>query len=282
MRYRPLPIPPPVSLSTRASGFLRLPTLFRVAANAGIDAIDLDLSGRLGRPAADQIARLVDDAGVHVNAVWVPQVGAGPWINRRREAATRGAVLLARATLASTLVVEAPPGGGLCSRSAVGYLGGAVRDEIGEDIRVAIAVRAHQLEGGRGHLAQLGTLRRLVEEWELDLALDLLGPIDPRWEVEAALSRLAPRLAVIRVGSFARQAAVRGRARMMARVLAASLDAGFGGSLAVAPPVPVWQTGWAPALVRAAAETDELVRTRYAAIYEHPAYDSSPDQRLRS
>jgi len=282
MRYPPLPIPPPVSFSTRASGVLRLPTLFRIAAEAGVDAIDLDLSGRPGHPEPTFVARLAEESGIPVNAVWVPRVAAGPWDRSRRESATRFAAELAEATFASTLVIDVrSTAAGWFSRSTLATVADALRERFGDDVRVAVALRAHQLEGGRGHLAQLGIFQRFVEEWDLDVALDLLGSIDPRWEVEAVINRLLPRLAVIRLGSFASRLPARGRARMTARVLAAALDAGFGGILALAPSLPVWQTGWAPALARAAAAAGDHVRLRYSAIYEQPAFDSSPDPRLR-
>ena len=50
------------------------------------------------------------------------------------------------------------------------------------------------------HPDRLVVLRRLAEEWDFDLALDLCGPIDPTWESEAAISKLMPRLTLVRIG----------------------------------------------------------------------------------
>ena len=282
MRHRPLLAPPPVSLSTRASTALRLRTFFRVAAEAGVDGIDLDLSGPVGRVTPAAVAGLVDASGVPINSVWVSRVLPGPWARRRSDEAARLAAAVARAAPAPTLIVDARPRGGAeFSRSALAEIAGTVRDWAGDGVRVAIALRPHHLAGGRAHLAHVAILRRLIEEWDLDLALDLLGPVDPQWEVEAAVSRLLPRLAVVRLGPVPVPAPASRRGRLAARALLAALDAGFGGTLAVAPSLPAWQIGWAPALARAAAAAGDHVRLRYAAIYEQPAFDSSPDPRPR-
>ena len=41
-------------------------------------------------------------------------------------------------------------------------------------------------------------LRYVAEEWEVHIALDLTGAIDPRWEAEAAILRLGERLRLVR------------------------------------------------------------------------------------
>ena len=46
---------------------------------------------------------------------------------------------------------------------------------------------------------QLGALRHFAEEWDLGVALDLTGRLDPTWEAEAAVTRLGQRLQLLRV-----------------------------------------------------------------------------------
>ncbi|MFT4036630.1 MAG: hypothetical protein QM692_00515 [Thermomicrobiales bacterium] len=87
-----------------------------------------------------------------------------------------------------------------------------------------IGLTAAHLRGGRPHLVQLGALRRFAEEWDLGLALDLTGRLDPTWEAEAAVTRLGPRLRLIRVRDSAPSRAAVGLDRVACRALHAALD----------------------------------------------------------
>jgi hypothetical protein len=74
MGARPSLVPPLITFSSGASPLLRLPTLFDVAAGAGLDGMDLDLSSRpLPRPG--EVVALAAHYGMPVRAIWVPRPG---------------------------------------------------------------------------------------------------------------------------------------------------------------------------------------------------------------
>ncbi len=282
MTYHLLPTPPAVTFSTRASGPLRLQTAFRIAADARVDGVDLDLSGHLPLPPPERLASWSADRATPIRSIWMPRVLPGPLARWRREVTSAHAANVARATGVPTVIVDVRPGAEMrFSRAALAEVAEPIRMHVGPTARVAIALRARHLGGGREHLAQVVLLRRLAEEWDLDLALDLLGPINLGWEAEAAVTRLLPRLAVIRVGFMTPRRSVPGRPRLTARALAAALDGGFGGAVAVAPVLPAWQRGWSPAMVNACAAADQHVRARFAAMHEDRAFNSSQNPGLR-
>jgi hypothetical protein len=90
--------------------------------------------------------------------------------------------------------------------------------------RLLIGVNTSQLRGGRPHLVQLGALRHFAEEWDLGVALDLTGRLDPTWEAEAAVTRLGQRLQLLRVRDTAPSRNAVGLDRVACRALHAALD----------------------------------------------------------
>ena len=90
--------------------------------------------------------------------------------------------------------------------------------------RILLGLTTSQLRGGRPHLVQLGALRHFAEEWDLGVALDLTGRLDPTWEAEAAVTRLGQRLQLLRVRDSAPSRNAVGLDRVACRALHAALD----------------------------------------------------------
>ena len=278
MSARRYPHSPLITLSTHASPLLRLSTVCRIAEAAELDGVDLDMSFCPLRRVSC-FATIAERYPVPIRSVWVP---ARPlWLAWWQARAPQVAAELARTNGAATLVVDLPmENGGEVSRALLTGLTESVRAVVHPSTRIAVALRARNLEGGRRHLVQLTALRRLGEEWDFGIALDLVGAIDPRWEAEAAVSRLGSRLIMLRVdGQLLTKVPSYGRHRPAARALAAALDAGHTSEFALVPHVPPWQRGWAPALIRACSEESGRIRDRYSAIEDDRAATTYPQPR---
>jgi hypothetical protein len=272
------PLPPTIVVSTRSSRLIGLPAYFSVAESAGLDGVDIDLAGRDWRVPVAPIAARSDATGMPAYSLWMPTVPAGPLGGWRRGHLLADTRALVAATGVGSVIVDRPRRG---ERSGAALFARELRAQLGPSVRLALAVRPRDLEGSRSHLAGLTALRRMAEEWDHDLALDLLGPIDPRWEAEAALARLLPRLAVLRIGPFESRPPGRGRARMTTRVLKAALESGYGGVLSLAVHPPALHGFWRPALAAASAEATRQVRARFATIHDDLPYDAYPESRPR-
>src|SRR3712207_4021036 len=77
MDVHPRPLPPILTLSTRASRLLRLSTFAAVADHARLDGLDLDLSRR-PVPTPVEVRSAANRAGIPVRSIWVPARGARP------------------------------------------------------------------------------------------------------------------------------------------------------------------------------------------------------------
>ena len=280
MRSRPLPPPPQLTLSTRASPVLRLSTLFRTAKDAGLDGIDLDLTGRPLPRSPSQVTAAADRHGVPIRTVWIPRPGLGTGWQRGR--AIDLAVALAKATKPSALLVDLPePCAGRVSRALVIGVVESLRGAAASGTAIAVALRPWQLEGGRSHLVQLTALRRLAEEWDFGVALDLLGAVDPRWEAEAAVTRLGARLSLIRLGGEAKSGRGYWRHRATLRAMATALDNGQRPTLAIAPTLPHWwQTASAASVAAAAATQGRRIVDRFRDVDERRILSAFPNSRL--
>lgn len=128
----------------------------------------------------------------------------------------------------------------LASSRAIHLVGGQL-EALGAPVRMAVTLRANKLEGGRQHLAQLTTLRHMLEEWDLFVALDMDGPINIQWEAEAAIARLGDRLALVRTSAAAPTIGPSGERRLERRALRAALDLRPGVRIALVPSVHWWQ-----------------------------------------
>ncbi len=128
----------------------------------------------------------------------------------------------------------------------------------------------------------MGALRRTAEEWDFDLALDLCGGIDPRWEAEAAIQRVLPRLTLVRVGTSGGDVSSGTRNRLTRRSLAYLLDQSYAGTLSLAPSVP-WTGVLSPALVerRARSEVQAIAERHQRIFASHVASDRLPTRQER-
>lgn len=278
MGFRPIFRPPSLIFSTRAGRLSRLQTLLRAARDAGADGVDLDLSGRLVRPSPHAIAELVADQGLPVQSLWVPTRGRGGarcWASQASAAAAT-----ARLVGASALVVRLPthPGEPL-SRTALTGSTEALRGMIPSETRVVVAVGGGHLVGGRSHLAQLSVLRRLAEEWDFEIALDLFDRLDPRWEAEAAVTRLGARLTLLRVPAPSLGRTFDVRSRIVTRTVASALDAGRPAIFALVPAPGGWHTPWSPARSREWASASQQILARYSAVEAERILDVDPRPR---
>ena len=279
------PTPPRILLSTRTSRLLTVASTCDIAATANMDGVELDLGGRLWPPRPDRVANDVQDSDARIESVWIRRVMPGPGVTVRQRGAIRAAVAMAAATGAGTIVVDHL--GSLDAAAAIASQDLVPRNLVNTlatgDARLTVALPTEQLEGNRSHLTELLALRRIAEEWDFYLGLDLLGPIDPRWEAEAAGARMGPRLRLIRIGLLESRPPGRGRAKMTHRVLAAAADAGFGGLISIAVG-PGWHAWWPPALAGVCAATVSRIRDQFALVQEpfvgHPNPNPNPNPRF--
>jgi hypothetical protein len=146
----------------------------------------------------------------------------------------------------------------------------ALRMDLPESAQIVIALAPLNHEGTRTHLDRISALRHVAEEWDVHIALDLTGAIDPRWEAEAAVLRLGDRLRLVRFvppsfeRAHVRYDLLHTREMSVGRVLAAIADFGFGPILSLKIPLPFWD--WANPI--AIAEQIILARNATLARYQ--------------
>jgi hypothetical protein len=208
--------------------------VIRRAQDYGYFAVDLDLRHALCSPSSSAVRIMSDDAVLRIRSIWLPATVSGPLLSRRLERLT-GFLRLAQQELGlrNIIIAAASPttrrGTPLLpvAREAVAGGHGAVR--------LAMGVRADR---SMHSLESTALARRVAEEWNLDLALDVAGPVPAGWEAEAAVSRLLPRLAVVRLcGWLPTQLTHQdnGPLRIAARSMAMLADQGYAGLLSVVP-----------------------------------------------
>lgn len=268
-------ISPRISLAASGPRSISISSYLRAAAEAGIDYVDIDLTGRTRFLNPSRLDRAVAREGLTVRSLWIPDFGRGRFAERWRHLPGLVHEMLEFFSGASVVLDWAVPAHD------------QRRQRLFRELRAAIpagtspsyVVRPATLAGSREHLDALTTLRRRAEEWDLSIVLDLNGPIDPRWEAEAALVRLLPRLSAVRLGPLASRPPGRGRERATARVIAALADSSFDGTIAIAPRPAPWQIAPSQALARSAAEAAIQVRARYAAVHDPLPTDLHPEFR---
>ena len=267
---------PRVTLSVGASRWPGQPSGVPAAITAGLDGLDVHL-GR--RPPARSVP-LACGQGFSVEAIWAPATPSGlradvdGLLGQVNElgAASHGAALVLDGD--KTLMQGD-------ERRATIDAADRLRRHVPPRTPLLVSLSAKRLEGGRDHLAHLTGLRHLAEEWDLGVALDLTDPIDETWEAEAAITRLMPRLWLLRVGSLNGRGHGFGRPTLTVRALAAAADCGFGGIIALAPSLPFWERWRSRALVSAYATTAERIRGHFAPINAPLANELFPKTRPR-
>ena len=268
---------PQLVLSTSVSRLRPLSCLASAAADAGMDGLDLDLGGRRFAPRSGVTLARAASLGAPVRAVWLPPAAVtGGW----RAAAWRAATVELAAGGGGRVVVRLPNAASYVGRVQVTAVTEPLRHLIGSQGRVAVCLPSRWLVGGRAHLVQLGSLRRLAEEWDFDLALDLTGTIDPQWEAEAAVLRLGRRVVLLRVAAMPSAQATDARGRLTARALVPALESGMVETIVLAPSVAPWHLTRA-GIAAAAADIASQVRSRQARCQAIGTHSFKPPARFR-
>jgi hypothetical protein len=246
------------------------------AASAGLFGVDLDLRRAWRPPGEADIARL---DGIRIRSVWLPTRYGGVAIEQRSARLRTFLELAAKRHGLRTIVVSPRATAENAPLNAMAHEHAAACG-----IRIALEVRADALLDERGpHLTRVANIRRFAEEWELGIALDLGGGDLAGWETEAALMRLFPRLALVRIGPMhgpGGQHTVTPGASVAIRTVKMLADQAFGGLISVLPaaPQPSWWS-WAshPSLTAAASAREEILAA-YDRIdqYDISAHESQP------
>jgi hypothetical protein len=251
---------PRFAVSSRSTPLLGCDDLVRVADAAAVDGVDLDLTGSSLRKHFAHVDRLPGLEGVL--SLWLPsssEFSAGSSVNG---GIPEGSVVVVDEERGST------PNGKVQLAAAT-----RMRELLPGSTRVALAVRPRNPDAGRAHLTRLTFLRNVAEEWDLDLALDLSGPVDWLWEAEAAVFRLAPRLRLLRIVFPLPTLDAQTRSRLTQRTIAASIDASFDGLIAVVCPMPCWRWRSAAALERSTRFAVERLGSRFGIVPTRPQRD---------
>jgi hypothetical protein len=230
-----------VLLST-GGGLGRSVGAVRAAAGAaGYAAVELDLSGRWRR-----IGRMLGEAegGGSEEPPIATVVLPARTVLSAAAASDSGTVLGRVLALGPSAVLLDPSVWEKGTAGRAGITGGAeaVRLASGGRTRFGVVIRPGTLRGGRAHLTELSGLRRMAEEWDFDLVLDLVGGVDPQWEAEAAVVRIGSRLRMVRLGRptlEVRADSINGR--VVARALTASLHLRNRLVISVVPPLAPWE-----------------------------------------
>lgn len=241
---------------------------------SGLDGLDVDISHGSMSLRPDQLAERAAAAGTSIRSVWLPPSGPTPskwpWLGHRRHVGWE----VVEAGSVGTVVVERPTHGPdrMVGPAPIGIA--SIRASVPSKTRIAIGLRSSDLLGTRDHLIALAALRRYAEEWDVHLAIDLSGRVDPAWEVEAALMRLLPRLSVIRLRLPGYGQGRQGLDRTTARAVATLTDLRFTGTVAIVPSVRVWQRWWPPAIADVTQATADALRGRFASVPHAMEFES--------
>jgi hypothetical protein len=210
---------PTLLLSSRASSVMRLDRYDAALDEADFDGIDLDGTNELRRMFVSSRSMPKTLANRSVCSIWLRPLqletsGLQPFRDIARTSGTERLPLV---------VVDVPA---------------AVDADDALALQIAAAVRLRAVTGPETRIAMV---RHQVGEWEFQIALDLTSRTDGTWEAEAAMMRILPRLAMIRL-TVPRTLLSGGiRWRIASRVVAAAADGGYRGMLSIAPELSLWE-----------------------------------------
>lgn len=193
----PVPGRPTIMLGGNASAFGSATNALSVSKLSPFYALDLDVRDTWLPPAWNQIAFHHAQATIRLRSLWLPPTLTGFNVERRHARLTsllehgRDDMGL-RALIVPRLSTE-PPGINLAAEAR------AFTKASNGIVRLAIGIRAAAIMRHADHLDRIAAIRRTIEEWDLDVALDLTGDIPSGWEAEAAIARLVRRMSLIRL-----------------------------------------------------------------------------------
>lgn len=185
---------PTILVGSRASTFGRMSVSPTEAADAGIHGLDLDLRRAWQCPSIDDV-RIMPTT--RIKSVWLPMQYAGPMSEKR--VSRLQAFLNFTAARCGLRTIVLPKNIPVRHQGIpLGSMAQQLSDWYG--LRIAVSIPADSLIQQSGsHLEHVANMRRVAEEWDLDIALDLTAPGIEQWEAEAALVRLFPRLTMVRM-----------------------------------------------------------------------------------
>jgi hypothetical protein len=149
-----------------------------------------------------------------------------------------------------------------------------LRAKAAAGVRVAVGIRGSAIVQGHDQLGQLLNLRHSAEEWDLDLALDLAGDVPHYLEAEAAVLRLMPRLALVRIPSWVSATGeLNTNDPISRRVVSILADQGYPGTISIVPARGPLQLPWTRTVPTA---SDEWTRTLILDQYDRQRSDDIP------
>ena len=265
---------PIVAFAGRPTPWGHLGHVATTARTAGFHAIDLDLTGVMLPPRWPESADSQDWTGRRIRSCWLPATVGGPF-GRRRAAALLAFLQRGRdeGGLRTVVLPRSAAGRGVPMAAIVREL---MQGNTGTRLRLAVAINAASLAASPSHRTALQSIRRLAEEWDLDIALDLTTPTRSAWEAEAAVLRLLPRLQLVRL-PCRNETVVDTSARIVERTVAMLADQSYGGTFSLMTPsslVPLTQPAHDAEIT---LRTSDDILARYARIER----ELSADERLR-
>jgi len=272
---------PLVAAALTAGAMGSLGNALEACASHEFYAVDLDTRQAIKPPSDFGRHPAVVSGPVRVRSTWIPGSITGPLASQRTERLW-GFLDHAVAHLGLRTIV-------LPRRSEVvrgDYLGPELQNRLravaGRDVRVTIGIRAADGRHGHDQLVEMLNLRHAAEEWELDLALDLTGPVPHGFEAEAAVMRLLPRLTLVRMESWVMANGDLASTQAITRRATATLaEHGYRGMISVVPSSPPVRWPWSTPSPSTAEEwTRKLIMEQYDRRLGDSSTPSNPHSEL--
>jgi len=232
---------PLVIMACAASVLGSLRNGIAIAQESQLHGLDVDVRSSWLMPTNLSVTDLATPHNVAIRSIWLPERVDGWQAARRRErietflraAAERNGqmnLILPRVTTDAE------------STSLNGFVR-TLRRDVSRRLQITLAINAAALMRNADHLDRINAIRRAVEEWDYQVALDLTGDLSVRWETEAVIAKLGARLAVVRIDPWLLadgRPDVTPRGRLAARTIAMLVDQGYHGMIAVHADAPGW------------------------------------------
>jgi len=274
---------PTILLGAQASRLGTVRGIVRNMSEQRFFAADLDLRSTWLAPSWTQVAADASRSMVRIRSAWIAGVITGPAAGSRLH---RLSTLLrgCKEELGLRTIVI-PRAAHLRRGSSIGpTIKAIVSDRSRTSARIAVGVRAIDFTDDRRHLDELTAIRRTAEEWDLDVALDLTGPVSPHWEAEAATIRLLPRLTLVRLHPWIPndgRGPNRDRQAIAHRTVAMLADQGYAGSISLVPGSVPWWTVMVAEDAGAESLARGLILDRYDRQSRASGIQASPSQEIR-